>query len=105
MRDKRLRIKNLYIRYCSFLRTDFSNFRRGSRTWEPHFRHCSRTSMPIYMISKSFPPQGCAFFISTVSPTAKETERASTAYFPSIRSQPMYGLSTSGTVTLPSSFW
>jgi hypothetical protein len=59
---KRLRIKNLYIRYSSFLRADFSNFRRGSRTWEPHFRHCIRTSMPIYMISKSFPPQGSLFY-------------------------------------------
>ncbi len=47
----------------------FSSLWRSRRICEPHFRHFILKSIPTYMTSNLFPPHGCGFFSSIVSPT------------------------------------
>ena len=47
----------------------FSSLWRSMRICDPHFTHFILKSMPAYITSNIFPPHGCGFFSSTVSPT------------------------------------
>lgn len=49
--------------------TLFSSFGLSSQTCVPQVRHFKRKSIPARMTSKVFPPQGCCFFNSKMSPT------------------------------------
>ena len=46
----------------------FSALLRGSSTSWPQPRQRSRKSMPVLRTSQRFPPQGCGFFMTRISP-------------------------------------
>ena len=66
--------KHNYSLFCSriFL-TARSAAARGSMISRPHFSHLSFTSIPVLVIRKISPVQGCFFFILTRVPTSKFT--------------------------------
>lgn len=55
--------------FASCLVILFSSLWRSRRICEPHFRHFILKSIPAYMTSNVFPPHGCGFLSSIVSPT------------------------------------
>ena len=59
----------------------FSAFARGTITSLPQPQHFILKSMPMRRISKSLLPQGCCFFIPTLSPTFISIRHSSKIYF------------------------
>ncbi|KUK08575.1 MAG: hypothetical protein XD49_1388 [Caldanaerobacter subterraneus] len=57
----------------------FSNLALGIKTILPHFKHFIRISIPTLKISHSSEPQGCFFFIFTISPTWSSFGKAITS--------------------------
>ncbi len=56
--------------FCTVFFTLFSNLSRSSITILWHFKHFILMSAPVLKTSHVLPPQGCCFFVSTISPVS-----------------------------------